>query len=212
MDAVIGREEQRAVDLREGRAKVAGETRSAAGVNVLDHHRVSRGAAAFPQFNAMHPVVGHEIQHPVDVREVGRPGGGGAGVDVLHQHGAGGRAVALPEPVVIRAVVAGEEQLAVDVRKLTGIDPRDPNRAGGCPVALPQVATGAEVDHRADHHRVRRIRRVARGIDVQHVRRSGRQGAVLQSRQPQESPPVRSFSGNGPPWPRLKDRLPPWTP
>src|SRR5262249_44748695 len=97
--AVVGREEQRAVDVREVVGwKAVGIIAAVvsdvpARVDVLDERRAGGGAVALPELEAVRVVSAREEQCPVDVREVvwGK-------TVAAYEAGAGGGAVALPEP------------------------------------------------------------------------------------------------------------------
>src|SRR5262249_51979535 len=124
--AVVGREEQRAVDVPQVVRAGAG----GAEVDVLDEGGAGGSPVRLPQLVAVAAVVGPEEQGAVAVRQVGRewpwrPEGpvrvdavGGVGVDVLDEGGAGGGAVRLPQLVAVAAVVGREEQRAAHVREV----------------------------------------------------------------------------------------------
>src|SRR4051794_31586143 len=116
MGAVVGREKQRAVDIRE----VAGVRSGRSGVDVADQDGAVRGTVTLPQLPAVRAILGREEQHPVDVCEITGAGAVGAipiiipvivvtasrqrasRVDVLDEGGAGGGAVTLPQFIALR--------------------------------------------------------------------------------------------------------------
>ena len=114
MDAVVGTEEQRAVDVRQPVRAGRGGT----GVDVRDGDGSGLSAVALPQLGAVAAVVGSEEQRAAHVRQVVGVGCGGAGVDVTDEGAAGGGAVALPQLVAAVAVVGREEQRAVHIRQV----------------------------------------------------------------------------------------------
>ena len=115
--AVVGREEQRAVDVgqvdagpelgRPGRMSLTRRCRRRCRRSSTARCRASPSSAAK---NSV------PLTFVRSMNAVSRPPG--ARVDVLDQDGAGGRAVALPQLPAVDAVIGHEEQRAVDVRQV----------------------------------------------------------------------------------------------
>ena len=165
--AVVGREEQRAVDVRPG----SGIRAAAAGVDVLDHARCRRAVPSlFHSSTPLVPSLAAKNSVPFTSVRLRGVGAAAAGVDVLDQDGSGGGAIALPQLDAVRAVVGREEQRAVHVRQVAGAravgdvsvvptavvsivvvlirsreDVLDQGGAGGGAVALPQLVAGCAV-------------------------------------------------------------------
>src|SRR5262249_511727 len=150
VNAVVGSEEQRAVDVRE----VAGGRGSAAGLDVRDQLGAGCGAVARPQLPAVRPVVGREVQRAVNVRQGGGVSAVGVvvsaargGVDVRVHHGAAGggglaallgdrHAIGFPQLLAVNAVVGSEVQCPVHIGQVAGIG------AVGAEVLVGTVAEG----------------------------------------------------------------------
>jgi hypothetical protein len=66
VSAVVGREEQRAVDV----CQAPGVRELGAGPDVLDEHSAGGGAIAFPKFVARDSVIGFKKERAIDVCQV----------------------------------------------------------------------------------------------------------------------------------------------
>src|SRR5262249_12047532 len=132
VDAVVGREEQRAVDVRQAGGRRAGS----AGEDVLDEDGASGGAVRLSQFLAIDALVGGGEDQVADGGQLiggGAVGGAAAqsGEDGLDEDGSGNGAVAPPQLRAVDAVVGGEDENAIEVGLAAGataaerVDDRD---------------------------------------------------------------------------------------
>src|SRR5713226_6004148 len=87
VDQVVGRKEERAVDVC--LIGSGGHGAGGAGNDVLDERGTAGGAVAVPQLAAVRPVIGAENNVTVDVSHLIDVRAGPARIDVLDHHGAG---------------------------------------------------------------------------------------------------------------------------
>ena len=102
--AVVGREEQRAVDV----GQKFGSALPAPGLMSLTRTVPAARAVALPQLEAVGAVVGGEEQRAVDIGQVVGTESPGPRRDVLDQDGAGRGAVGFPQLLAVDAVIDGE--------------------------------------------------------------------------------------------------------
>src|SRR3984957_181861 len=101
MHAIVGLEVDRAVDVCQLREK-GWEGSAWPGIDILDHHCPGGGPVRLPQLDAMHAVVGCEVERAVDdhwrVENLESDVGVAvARIDILEHHGPGGSPVGRPE-------------------------------------------------------------------------------------------------------------------
>ena len=183
VDAVVGLEEERAVDVRDGLRGVEVGEREA-----RDLRRALLRPVAHPEPAAVGAVVGREEELPVGDREVQGIGEldavARARVDVRDRGSPRGRPVTPPELLAVRPVGGGEQEHPAHVgqhrpeivgradRVAPRIEIRDHGGPGGGPVRGPELAAvGAVVGHEeelvADDRQGRRVgARAAGGVDL----------------------------------------------
>ena len=107
---------QRRIRRQEDRLPI--ERHEPAGNNVGQQGRADRSPVRFPKSPAVDTIIGSEIQHTVNVRQVSRRGAVATGSDVRKQRRSSSGPVALPEFRAVGAVVGTEIDRPSDLRFL----------------------------------------------------------------------------------------------
>jgi hypothetical protein len=79
------------------------------------------GAVALPEFPAVGPVVGDEVERPAEIRQVFGVRPAAAGADVLDKRSAGSRPFGLPELAAVLVLARREEDRVADRGDLPGV-------------------------------------------------------------------------------------------